>query len=415
MTERRDADVLIVGAGMAGLACAAALQNSGLRIAITDPVWPGQPADWSVGYDARVSALSMASQTLLTRLGAWEVIEAQRLTPYTAMEVWDSQGSAAIRLDGESLGEVSLGAIVENRVIVLGLQATLMPNVQRWSQGVAGIASCGEQWRLTLSDGSECTPALVIGADGARSFLREHAGLRTRHWSYGQQAIVTTVHTTQPHAQVARQVFRPTGPLAFLPLPDQPADEPGCLSSIVWSLDTDAAEQVMSLSDDAFCERLTRAFESRLGRVYQTDRRWCFPLQQLHASEYVRPGLALIGDAAHVIHPLAGQGINLGFLDAAVLAEEVAGAVDRGLSPGNWLTLRRYQRRRKPHNLATMAAMEGFKRLFGTSHWTANLARNSGMRWVASQQGIKNALISQAMGLGGDLPRLAQRQWISGF
>lgn len=408
-------DVLVVGAGMAGLAFAAALQHSGLRIVVVDPVWPDAPEQWPHSVDPRVSALSSASQTLLQALGAWDVIAAQRFSPYQAMEVWDGDGTASIALDGESLGESQLGVIVENRVIVQGLLSCLTDTVKRIVAGLAAVESGEEGCRVRLSDGQVFAPALLVGADGARSLVREQVGLRTRRWSYEQAAVVTTVQTELPHGEVARQVFRSSGPLAFLPLPEMVEGLAGRHCSIVWSLDEAAAEAVMQWDDAEFCARLAQAFEGRLGEVEQADRRFSFPLHQLHAVDYVRPGVALIGDAAHVIHPLAGQGINLGFLDAAVLAEEVAGAVARGLAPGEYLMLRRFQRRRKPHNLATMAAMEGFKRLFGASHWSAGVVRNAGMRWVDRQAGVKSVLIGQAMGLTGDLPALARRRWQSGF
>ena len=252
---------------------------------------------------------------------------------------------------------------------------------------------------MTLDDGRQIDAKLVIAADGAQSKVRELAGFSVREWSYQQDAIVTTIHCQQHHQLAARQWFLPTGPLAFLPLQGIDDDESGSSCSIVWSQDSAEAERLMALSDEEFCKELTRVSEGALGEILSIDRRFKIPLNQRHAADYVKPGLVLIGDAAHSIHPLAGQGVNLGFKDVAVLAEELARAASLGISPGSELVLQRYQRRRKADNLGMMAVMEGFKRLFGSDQVPLRLLRNAGMSRLNSIMPIKKAIVREVMGL----------------
>jgi 2-octaprenylphenol hydroxylase len=249
-------------------------------------------------------------------------------------------------------------------------------------------------YRLQLAEGGALSAGLVVGADGAQSRLRQLAALPVREWSYGQRAIVATVAVDGHHRFTAWQRFTDSGPLAFLPLS---AD--GRLCSIVWSQEDAEAERLMALDDDAFRAALGRAFEQRLGEITACSRRVCLPLQQRHAIDYVRPGLALVADAAHTIHPLAGQGINLGIQDVAALAEEVRRGVARGLSPGHEEVLSRYQRRRKPGNLAMMAGMEGFKHLFGHREPAVRWLRNQGLQRMDGLPGLKARVIRHAMGL----------------
>lgn len=402
------ADVLIVGAGMVGSALALALHHSGLEILLLDggPLTV-RPHDPDAPFEPRVSALSAASQRILERLGAWQGISQRRLSPYSDMRVWDGSGTGQIHFSAASVHARVLGHIVENRVIQDGLlerlhdsDVGLLANAR-----LEQMRRSGDEWLLTLADGRSLRAPLVVAADGAQSAVRRLTGCPTREWDYLHQAIVTSVRCSQPHQATAWQRFTDHGPLAFLPLL-RDGQQDWC--SIVWSITPEQAEKAMAMDDQAFCQALGAAFEGRLGTVLQADPRVCVPLRQRHAKRYVAEGLALIGDAAHTIHPLAGQGVNLGFLDAAVLAEELQHASDRGERLADERVLSRYERRRMPHNLALMAAMEGFERLFQADPLPLRWLRNSGLKLVEQIPDAKALFVRQALGLSGDLPGLAR-------
>ena len=251
--------------------------------------------------------------------------------------------------------------------------------------------------RLRLADGRVLAADLVVAADGAHSRLRHWVGLATREWDYDQQAIVCTVRTAQSHRFTAWQRFSPSGPLAFLPLLSESGDEHFC--SIVWSQDTEEARRLMALDEAAFASELERAIERELGAVELVSRRFAFPLRQRHAKDYVAPGFALVGDAAHTIHPLAGQGANLGYSDVRALLDELSRARKAGLGAADELMLARYQRRRKGENLTMMAAMEGFKQLFARDELPLRWVRNTGLRWLNQLGPVKNRIAAEAMGL----------------
>ncbi len=402
------ADLLIVGAGMVGSALALALQHSGLNILLVDgsPL-SVKPFDAEAAFEPRVSALSVASQRILERLGAWDGICARRVCPYGQMEVWDGSGTGRIHFSAASVHAEVLGHIVENRVV----QDALLERLHDSEIGLLAnarleqIRRSGEGWLLTLADGRTLRAPLVIAADGANSAVRRLTGCETREWDYLHHAIVTSVRCSQAHQATAWQRFTDDGPLAFLPL-QRDGEQGWC--SIVWSTTPEQAERLMGLADEAFCAELERAFEGRLGQVLSADPRLCVPLRQRHAKRYVAEGLALIGDAAHTIHPLAGQGVNLGFLDAAVLAEELLNALDRGERLADVRVLSRFERRRMPHNLALMAAMEGFERLFQADPLPLRWLRNTGLKWVEQLPEAKALFVRQALGLSGDLPELAR-------
>ena len=401
------ADLIIVGAGMVGSALALALEHSGLEILVVDggPL-SVKPFDASGAFEPRVSALSAASQRILERLGVWDGIAARRASPYRDMQVWDGSGTGSVHFSAASVHAEVLGHIVENRVV----QDALLERLHDSQVGLLGNARLeqlrrsGDGWLLTLADGRELRAPLLVAADGANSAVRRLAGCATREWNYLHHAIVTSVRCERPHRLTAWQRFTDDGPLAFLPLNRQ-GDEHWC--SIVWSTVPAEAERLMALDDEAFRHELGKAFEWRLGPVTAVDPRVCIPLRQRHAKRYVESGLALIGDAAHSIHPLAGQGVNLGFLDAAVLAEVLQHALQRGEQPNDVRVLSRYERRRMPHNLAMMAAMEGFERLFQADPLPIRLLRNSGLNWVDELPDAKALFVRRALGLVGDLPELA--------
>lgn len=402
------ADLIIVGAGMVGSALALALEHSGLEILVVDggPL-SVRPFAAEGAFEPRVSALSAASQRILERLGVWDGIAARRVSPYRDMRVWDGSGTGSVHFSAASVHAEVLGHIVENRVV----QDALLDRLHDSQIGLLGSARLeqlrrsGDGWLLTLADGRELRASLLVAADGANSAVRRLAGCATREWDYLHHAIVTSVRCERPHQATAWQRFTDDGPLAFLPLARQ-GDENWC--SIVWSTVPAEAERLMALDDEAFRHELGKAFEWRLGQVTAVDPRICIPLRQRHAKRYVESGLALIGDAAHSIHPLAGQGVNLGFLDAAVLAEVLLHALQRGEQPNDVRVLSRYERRRMPHNLAMMAAMEGFERLFQADPLPLRLLRNSGLNWVDELPDAKALFVRRALGLAGDLPALAQ-------
>jgi 2-octaprenylphenol hydroxylase len=399
-----DFDLVIVGAGLAGAALALAVADLPLKVALVEAQavregWP-QIEESVFDYDARVSALTDASRGFLDEIGAWSDIASRRACAYTDMEVWDGEGTGRIHFSASEVRRSALGHIVENRLINASLINNLRENarvkcffgmpVETMSRQQAGIS-------LHLAGGRVVRSPLVVAADGANSKIREWAGFVTREWDYHHHAIVATVETEFPHSNTAWQRFLPEGPLAFLPLPDTAAEQRYC--SIVWSAKPDIAEHLMSLDDDDFCRELAVKFEHRLGRVLAASRRFSFPLRQRHAADYVSDGVVLLGDAAHTIHPLAGQGINLGFQDAAVFAQECRRACERGVPLFDASVLNRYQRRRKGGNLAMMAMMEGFQHLFETPVMPLRLLRNTGMRWLDSALPLKRQIIAKAMGL----------------
>ncbi|MBK1886259.1 UbiH/UbiF/VisC/COQ6 family ubiquinone biosynthesis hydroxylase [Marinobacter sp. DY40_1A1] len=405
MSDTKVFDILVVGGGMTGTALALGLSQQGWQVGLVEageraallqaPVTVKSVAD----FEPRVSAISMASQQLLDSLGAWQGVVAGRHCPYQGMTVWDGDGTGRIHFDAAELQARALGTIVENRSLVRALFELVETSGVELIDGVqvTGCSQEGDQRSIELADGRKLGARLVIAADGANSRLRQWVGLPTREWDYDQQAIVCTVRTAQSHGYTAWQRFSQTGPLAFLPLATENNDEHFC--SIVWSQDTEEARRLMALDDAAFTAELERAIERELGALEAVSKRFAFPLRQRHAKDYIAPGFALVGDAAHTIHPLAGQGANLGYGDVRVLLEGLAKAKRSGLSPANELVLARYQRRRKGENLAMMVAMEGFKQLFGRDELPLRWLRNTGMRWLDGLGPIKNRIAAEAMGL----------------
>ena len=398
-----DYDIAIVGGGAVGAALACALADSGLSLALLDQREPA-PFDAKAKVDLRVFALSMASRRILERLGAWETIAATRASPYREMRVWEGD-QEGIHFDSADLGEPELGYIVENSLLQHALWARLRSNSKVALLTPArpeALKLEDEAAVLDLAGGRRIRTRLLVAADGAESTTRAMAGLSTERAPYGQRAVVSHVRTERPHGMTAWQRFLPTGPVAFLPLADGRV-------SLVWSLTDAEAERVLALDDAAFCAALTEASEARLGQVLGSTRRAAFPLQRLHAGEYVRGRFALAGDAAHALHPLAGQGVNLGLLDAAALAEVIRDAHAKSRDIGDLGVLRRYERWRKGDNLAMIIALDAFKRLFSNDIAPLRTLRTAGLRAVDRFTPLKHAFVRQAMGLSGDLPLLARQ------
>lgn len=400
-------DLVIVGAGVVGASFAALLhqavnekkhsQEKPLRIALVDGGdAPSLPPLEQATFDPRVVALTAASKSLLVSLGLWEKISQQRACAYTKMYVWDNDGTANINFSATEIQQPELGNIVENSILQCAVlerieqqeNITLLRGVQ-----VESIEQEEAGTRILCGDGRILTASLLVAADGAKSKLRALSGIQVRQWEYQHKAIVTTVKSSQSHQHTAWQNFLPTGPLAFLPL-EHPSEN---YCSIVWSVETEKADQLMALDDDGFAIALGKAFEHRLGNIESVAQRFSFPLVQRHAVDYSENSIVLIGDAAHTIHPLAGQGMNLGLLDAHALVTELTRAKARGLAINDRSVLRRYQRKRKGHNMEVMLLMEGFKRLFGSRNALVRWLRNAGMKKVNEWYLLKNWLAKQAI------------------
>ncbi len=396
--KNRQYDVIVVGAGMVGAAFANLLAraNPELKIALLEA---RQATAYSPdNFDPRVAALTEKSRNLLERCGAWEQLIEKRISPYTVMDVWDAEGTGRIRFNCKDVHQPNLGHIVENSLVV----ETLLEPIQQLSNidflcpvTVASYSNSQTQVTVMLEDGRALSAPLLVAADGGNSAIRQQFNFPTREWDYGHSAIVTTVQTERDNQQTAWQRFMPTGPLALLPL-NKAGDTHYC--SLVWSQETHEAERLMALNDAEFCRTLSLGSEHCLGKIIATDKRFSIPLRQRHASDYVLERVALLGDSAHTIHPLAGQGVNLGFADVAALVETLSAAARRGNDLGSLLTLNKYQRQRKPENLAMMAAMEGFKRLFAADNLAVRLLRNMGLSQVDKLKPVKNEIIKQVMG-----------------
>ena len=405
---RHDFDVIIVGGGMVGL-CLAALvacdeRLSAWRVALVDPAVPRPPQDGEV--DLRVSALSRASQRILAAAGAWNAIE-PHACPYAEMVVWDAASRAdardALRFSAAETGEPNLGHIAENLRVQWALhESPQMRGTTRLRTGLETVEFEADSARVGLADGRKLTCGLVIGADGGASLTREQAGIGRAGWAYGQTAIVAHLRTAQPHRDTAYQRFLPEGPLAFLPLADGRV-------SLVWTTTPAEAAALQQAEPAEFSRRVTEASDRVLGDAVLDSGRAGFPLGLWHAREYVRPGLALVGDAAHTIHPLAGQGVNLGFLDCASLVQVLGQAVSAGEESSGLRVLRRYERWRRSENALVMGACDGLNRLFAEKGVAVATARRLGMSLVSGQPLLRRALVQRALGLDGDPPSIVTR------
>ena len=396
-------DIIVVGGGMVGAATALAAAQQGFRVALLERAAPAM--EWAAdSHDLRVSALTRASQRILQNLGVWQGMQAMRVTAYERMQVWERKGQGEIHFAAADLGEPDLGHIVENRVVVAALWAALRQ--QRNVDILLGLelTGLGEQAGcpvLGLADGTELTAGLLVGADGARSRLRELAGITLLGREYDQHALVATVQAELGNQRTAWQRFMPSGPLALLPLE---AD----LFSIVWSTSPAQAQALQDMPLDAFNRQLSETSQYCCGDLQLLGERAVFPLRLQRASTYIRPGVALVGDAAHVIHPLAGQGVNLGLLDAGMLVDVLRTARERGEALGGFGVLRRYERARKGHNLAVQMAMDAFKHLFSNQNPALHLLRNLGLGLADRVPPLRRQFERVALGQGIELPSLGR-------
>lgn len=404
-------DIAIVGGGPVG-ACAAALLArgaaagaAGLRVVLIEPQVPPPPAA-GAAPDARVVAISRASEALLTSAGAWPAIAGPRACAYERMRIWHesvaADGADVLVFDAADVGEPNLGFIVESRLLQTALLAAFRAaGGHLESAQFSSLAIDADGVSIATSRGA-LRARLVVGADGAQSAVRTAAGLAAEVRDYRQTAIVATVATARPPALTAWQRFMKNGTLAFLPLFDG-------TSSIVWSADESLAAELIGASAADFARELDRASDLALGATRLVSERVSFPLRRLAAPRYVAQRVALVGDAAHVVHPLAGQGVNLGLLDAGALAQEVAAAVARREDPGSLGALRAYERWRKSEVAVMAASIDAFDRLL--AHGTGPLARlaQHGLAWVNRSQELRRFFIRRALGVSGELPELARR------
>ncbi len=388
-------DIIIVGSGMVGLALAKALEQQGFSIAIIDTKRP--ELEWDEQQPVlRVSAISTASQRLLQSLGVWSAITASKgCHAYQKMQVWDQNSAAHIDFSASSIGAAQLGHIVDNRVIIKTLWQSLTSSARvklLASEKITHYIFDGLQWQLQLASGQSISARLLIGADGAHSAVRQQLGIGLTQTFSGHSALVCTVKTEKPHRDIAYQRFLTTGPLAFLPL----CDPHHC--SIVWSNNTEQANHLAALDPAVFNQYIAEALEHRLGKVALMGERVTFLLNRQHAEHYVKSQAVLIGDAAHSIHPLAGQGVNLGFADVAALVDALSDVKRRErpfYTPG---VLNRYEYQRYGVNSSTLLAMEGFESLFSNQHAIKTMLRSMGMNAVDRWSCLKSWGVLQAMG-----------------
>jgi 2-octaprenylphenol hydroxylase len=396
----RQADVCIIGAGPVGLALACLLIRGGVTCLVADRT--ADPATHN-RIDPRALALTPAARAILNECDAWSRLEPATIGGFQRMEVWDASGTGRIEFDSASLCLATLGYIVNQSDLESALRTALidahsnvipMADLERVEYAPDRIIAHG-------ADGSQLIARLLVGADGARSRVRELAGIGFASHSYDQHALACTVQSARPHGQVARQRFLTSGPLAFLPL----ADPHSC--GIVWSTTPEQARRLQLQDEATFRVQLAAASGHVLGDIVESGPRMVFPLQRAQAERYCRTRLALVGDAAHCVHPLAGQGANLGLLDAASLAEVLLESTRDGRDPGCLRTLRCYERWRRGENEIMIAALDGMQKLFGSGEPAMQRLRNAGLDLCDALDPVKHWLMARAMGRSGDLPAIA--------
>jgi 2-octaprenyl-3-methyl-6-methoxy-1,4-benzoquinol hydroxylase len=399
-------DVVIVGGGMVGAAVACSLGNSALKVAIIESTLP-EPFSSDQPHDLRVSALSIASKNILSMVGAWEGVSNRRVCPFRRMRVWETAGDTEFCSDNIDYPE--LGYIVENRVTQLALLDRLanFDNVELiCPANIKKIDySIGKYPKLELGDGRILSAKVLVAADGGNSRVRQTVGLGVTSWDYSQHALVIYIETDYGQQDITWQRFVPSGPQAFLPLT-------GHFGSIVWYHSPDEINRLKSLSLSELKNELVTAFPDCLGKVNQVLATASFPLKRQHAQAYVKPGVALVGDAAHMINPLAGQGVNIGLLDAAALAEVLIDAYQQGFEIGELSVLKRYEKLRRNENLKMMTVMDVFYRVFSNEILPVKFLRNLGLGLAERFKPAKNIVMRSAMGLEGNLPKLARGEKI---
>jgi 2-octaprenylphenol hydroxylase len=404
---RSDFDVLIIGGGMVG-ACLAALcvqerKLHGLRIGLLEGHPPTAAPRGDV--DLRVSAVSRASQRILMAIDAWQRLPSEHLSAYSDMVVWDAsgrpRGRGSLHFSAGELGEPNLGHIVENRRLQWCIYESATFRGVTLLQGELSELTLGEELAVAkLADGRQVRALLVVGADGAAAASRRLAGIETSGWDYEQSALVTHVRTEHPHQHTAWQRFLPGGPLAFLPLADG-------RSSIVWTLPRQRTAELLKYPPAELAQEIAAGMDGTFGTVEIAAPLASFPLSLAHARRYCKPRFVLVGDAAHSVHPLAGQGVNLGFMDAAALVEVLAENIDDGVAAlAELRVLRRYERWRRSENVLALGLIDGLNRLFSNGSGVLTQARGLGLSLVDGSSIVKHMLMGRALGTAGEVPRL---------
>ena len=399
---KKEFDVVIVGGGMVGAAVACSLGGSDIKVAVVERALP-EAFDATQPHDLRVSALSIASKNILETIGAWGGVLRRRSCPFKRMRVWETAGDTEFNSDDINYPE--LGFIVENRITQLALLERLVEfdNIELIAPAaIKNINYSGsEQTVLELEDGSELQARLLVAADGGNSRVRQTVGLGVNSWDYKQHAMVIYIETEYGQQDITWQRFVPSGPQAFLPLT-------GHYGSIVWYNSADEVRRLKTLSNEDLITELTATFPDCLGKVKQVLGVASFPLKRQHAQQYVKPGVVLVGDAAHMINPLAGQGVNIGLLDAAALGEVLIDARVKGENIDDITVLKRYEKMRRNENLRMMTVMDAFYRVFSNEVFPVKFFRNLGLGLAERILPAKNKVMRMAMGLEGNLPKLAR-------
>lgn len=388
-----DYDLVIVGAGIIGLILACYLQDQGLRIGIIDKETSNTAS--SLISQLRFIAVTLTSQHSLQELNVWQRLNKNQCAPFRSMQVGESGQTAQLFFDSADIGEVCLGYIVNNFDLEQALYAQAKTdNELTWfaPDALVDMQVEEQQVLVTLASGTQISTCLLIGADGEQSKVRQLANLHIKATDYAQRALIATVQTERMHDETARQIFLANGPLAFLPLKD------AYHCSIVWSNTPEEIQRLESMNDESFCEELTRVFEQCLGQVISTSARLSYPLKTQEAEYYVKSGVALIGDAAHTLHPLAGQGANLGMADAQCLAKVILEANKKHRSIGAYHTLRRYERERRFYNRVMMGGVDGIKYLFASPNPMIRKTRQFGLGLINKTACLKNVIARYAMG-----------------
>jgi 2-octaprenyl-6-methoxyphenol hydroxylase len=403
---RRECRVLVVGGGMAGMSLAIALAGAGIPVILLDR--SALEAQQDEAFDGRSSAIAYGSARALEGIGVWSGL-APAAEPIEEIRVSDGPSLLFLHYRHQEVGPYPLGYIVENRAIrgALLAYARALPEFALLAPAtLVSVVRARNGVRARLADGSEIAAELVVAADGRESPLRAEAGIAVTEWSYPQTGIVCTIAHERPHRGVAHERFLPAGPLAFLPMRGTEASPHR--SSIVWTERRAAAPQIMALEPDAFAAALQQRFGDWLGRLRLEGRRWSHPLALLHAESYVAERLALLGDAAHAIHPIAGQGLNLGLRDVAALAEILVDAARLGLDLGQPDLLARYQTQRRFDNVVLALATDALNRLFSNEVPLVRLARDLGLAAINEAAPLRRLFMRHAMGLAGNPPRLVR-------